>query len=220
MSSQPPESSPVAQAFASFVRTGHPGDLSRVFDEPAPELLRVSRHLVRDLSLAEALVQSTFLVAIVRGGHAIRALEPVIWLVVGATAAPSLALWTWVGARIGVARAFALACLVEAVGVAASVLWIAAPGVVLAAALLGGTFVGITALGLDGARRLTRGDSRRVLALMTAAFGLGQIVGPAFAGFLFDRTGSFVPSSLLWNCFWYKHPPICHYLFSPCPLSR
>ncbi len=82
-------------------------------------------------------------------------------------------------------------------GVAASVLWIAVPGVVLAAALLGGTFVGITALGLDGARRLTRGDSRRVLALMTAAFGLGQIVGPAFAGILFDRTGSFVPSSLM-----------------------
>ncbi len=172
--------------------------------EPPPSQRRGDRH--RGLMALVAayglfgfgyVITATFLVAIVRGGHAIRALEPVIWLVVGATAAPSLVLWTWVGARIGVARAFALACLVEAVGVAASVLWIAVPGVVLAAALLGGTFMGITALGLVGARRLTRGDSRRVLALMTAAFGLGQIVGPAFAGLLFDRTGSFVASSLM-----------------------
>ena len=64
MASQPPDSSSVDQAFASFVRTGHSGDLARVFDETAPELLRLASHLVSDLSLAEDLVQSTFLVAI------------------------------------------------------------------------------------------------------------------------------------------------------------
>ena len=31
---------------------------------------------------------------------------------------------------------------------------------------------------------------------MTAAFGLGQIVGPAFAGLVHDTTGSFVLPSL------------------------
>ena len=36
---------------------------------------------------------------------------------------------------------------------------------------------------------------RRALALMTAAFGFGQIVGPIFAGYVADITGSFfVPS--------------------------
>ena len=141
-------------------------------------------------------ITATFIVAIVRGSEAIRPLEPLIWLVVGLTAAPSVAFWTWVGARIGVIRAFAVACLAEAVGVAASVLWITTPGVLVAAALLGGTFMGITALGLVGARQLSQGDPRRVLAFMTAAFGLGQIVGPVFAGVLHDRTGSFAPSSL------------------------
>jgi hypothetical protein len=97
--------------------------------------------------------------------------------VVGLTAAPSVALWTWIGGRIGIAPAFALACLLEAAGVAASVLWLTIPGILLAAALLGGTFMGLTALGLIGARRLSQGDPRRTLAVMTAAFGLGQIVG-------------------------------------------
>lgn len=141
-------------------------------------------------------ITATFLVTIVRESEAIRPLEPLIWFVVGAAAVPSVALWVWLGARIGVTRAFALACGVEAVGVAASVVWITVPGVVLAAGLLGGTFMGITALGLVAAQQLVRGDPRRPLALMTAAFGLGQILGPVFAGLLYDQTGSFLSSSL------------------------
>jgi predicted MFS family arabinose efflux permease len=46
------------------------------------------------------------------------------------------------------------------------------------------------------ARQSTDGDPRRTLAVLTAAFGLGQIVGPTFAGVLHDMTGSFVVPSL------------------------
>jgi MFS family permease len=47
----------------------------------------------------------------------------------------------------------------------------------------------------DPRRALAAGDPRRVLALMTACFGLGQIIGPTFAGALSDRLGNFtVPS--------------------------
>ena len=143
-------------------------------------------------------VTATFLVALVRAAPEVRPVEPLIWMVVGVAAAPSVAVWTRLGTRLGVARAFALACLVEAVGVAASVLWPTAAGALLAAALLGGTFMGLTALGLAGARRLAAGeDPRRALGLLTAAFGAGQIVGPALAGVLHDRTGGFVLPSLL-----------------------
>jgi predicted MFS family arabinose efflux permease len=142
------------------------------------------------------IITATFLVAIVRAAPDMRAVEPWVWLVVGLTAAPSVALWTRIAARIGIARAFALACVLQAAGVAASVLWLATAGVLLAAALLGGTFMGLTALGLIGARRLARGDPRRTLAVITASFGLGQIVGPTFAGVVHDATGSFVGPSL------------------------
>ena len=64
-------------------------------------------------------------------------------------------------------------------------------------ALLGGTMMGITALGLVGGRRLAGGDPRRAFAVLTAAFGVGQIVGPTVAGLLHDWTGSFVLPSLL-----------------------
>jgi MFS family permease len=89
------------------------------------------------------------------------------------------------------------ACIVEAAGVLASVAWPTTLGVFLAAILVGGTFMGLTALGLMGARARAVGDPRRALALMTGAFGFGQIIGPIFAGFASDRLGSFTASSIV-----------------------
>jgi predicted MFS family arabinose efflux permease len=142
-------------------------------------------------------ITATFLVAIVRSSPPLRSVEPLVWLIVGLTAAPSVMLWVRASLRLGVPVTFAIACVVEAVGVAASVLWPSIAGALLAAALLGGTFMGLTALGLAGARRLAPANPRPVLAVMTAAFGLGQIIGPALAGFLSQRTGSFAMPSLL-----------------------
>ncbi len=142
-------------------------------------------------------ITATFLLAIVRGSPEIGYLEPVVWVIVGLSGIPSVALWTALGRRIGTFAAYAAACLVEALGVAASVLAQNAVGVVIASLFLGGTFIGLTALGLIGARALTSGNQRRVLALMTGAFGTGQIVGPMLAGVLFDLTGSFTSPSLL-----------------------
>lgn len=142
-------------------------------------------------------VTATFLVLMVRSTAEVRALEPVIWLVVGLAAAPSVALWTMLARRVGIAPAFAVACLAEAVGVGSSVLWPTAPGILLAAALLGGTFMGLTALGIGAARALAVGDPRTLTAVMTASFGIGQMIGPLVGGVLADRSGSFASASLL-----------------------
>jgi predicted MFS family arabinose efflux permease len=141
-------------------------------------------------------ITATFIVAIVRATPAIRALEPVIWIVFGLSAAPSIGIWTHIARRAGLPTAFALACIVEAVGVVASVAWQSATGIFVAAVLVGGTFMGLTALGLIWARQLAAGDPRRALAMVTGAFGLGQIVGPAFAGMLSDHLGSFLVPSI------------------------
>ena len=141
-------------------------------------------------------ITATFIVAIVRATPAIRALEPVIWIVFGLSAAPSIGIWTHIARRAGLPTAFALACIVEAVGVVASVAWQSVTGIFVAAVLVGGTFMGLTALGLIWARQLAAGDPRRALAMVTGAFGLGQIVGPAFAGMLSDHLGSFLVPSI------------------------
>jgi cyanate permease len=121
----------------------------------------------------------------------------VVWLVLGLSAIPSVAAWSAVARHVGVLRAFALACLVEAIGVLASVVWLNVAGLLIAAAFLGGTFMGLTALGLVAARSLAPGNARRALAGMTAAFGLGQAIGPIAAGYGFDLTGSFLLPSLI-----------------------
>jgi predicted MFS family arabinose efflux permease len=142
-------------------------------------------------------ITATFLVAIVRATPTIRAMEPVIWVVFGVAAAPSVALWTRIATPLGISATFATACIVEAAGVLASVVWPSTVGVLLATILVGGTFMGLTALGLLGAQARATGDPRRLVALMTGAFGLGQIVGPLFAGIISDHLGSFTAPSIV-----------------------
>ncbi len=142
-------------------------------------------------------ITATFISTMVRTVPDLQSIEPVVWLVFGLAAIPSIALWTWIGRRWGNDRSFALACIVEGIGVVLSVLTANALVVLLGVALLGGTFMGITALGFIYARDLTAGDPRRSLALMTAAFGLGQMVGPTFAGVTYGFGDSFLLPSLV-----------------------
>jgi predicted MFS family arabinose efflux permease len=134
------------------------------------------------------IITATFIVAQVRGSQEIAHLEPYVWVLFGLSAAPSVALWTALSRRWGILNAFAVAAIVEAAGVAGSALWTSSLTVIAAALLVGGTFMGLTALGLIAA-------SGRI-ALMTAAFGAGQIIGPIFAGYLYDLTGSLSTPSL------------------------
>ena len=83
------------------------------------------------------------------------------------------------------------------VGVTASVAIGGAIGPLLAGVLLGGTFIAVTALGLQTARQLVPQAPRRIFALMTASFGIGQIVGPVVAGLLAQASGNFFLASIV-----------------------
>jgi len=67
----------------------------------------------------------------------------------------------------------------------------------ISALLLGGTFMGITALGFAAVRSDNPHQQRQAFAVMTTGFALGQIIGPIVAGRLIDRFGDFVLPSLL-----------------------
>ena len=142
-------------------------------------------------------VTATFLVAIVRQGGGSRVFEAMVWLVAGVAAFPSTWAWQKIAARIGLHAAYALACLVEVVGVTASVALGGYMGPLLGGLLLGGTFMAITALGLQAARRQAPKSARRIFALMTASFGLGQIIGPIVAGLLAQASGDFFLASIV-----------------------
>ncbi|MBO6757775.1 MAG: YbfB/YjiJ family MFS transporter [Roseibium sp.] len=145
-------------------------------------------------------ITATFVSVMARTTPGLEEAEAVVWLIVGLSAAPSIFVWSAAARRFGARRAFAFACLMEAIGVAMTAATTAPGPFLVGAALLGGTFMGITALGLTEARshmsaRKT-GDPRQILAIMTASFGLGQVIGPWFAGEVSSLTGSFTVPTL------------------------
>ena len=186
-----------AAAVALLLPAGSASETARAPASPGKPSTRLRR-----LILAYGLfgfgyvITATFLVAIVRSTAAIRELEPVIWILVGLAAAPSVLVWGWLARRIGIPAAFAIAALAEAVGVLASVVWPSPVGICASAVLVGGTFMGLTALGLMRGRELAHGDPRRVMAAMTGAFGVGQIIGPVLAGIASDALGGFGAASV------------------------
>jgi predicted MFS family arabinose efflux permease len=142
-------------------------------------------------------VTATFIVAIARRLDHAALVEPLTWTVVGVLAAPSVLVWQCLAQRLGMVPTLRLAYSIEAAGVLLAG-YASGPGpVVVGGALLGGTFMGITALGLSAARQAAGSNQERAMGWMTAAFGLGQFLGPAVAGRLAQMTQGFVVPSMV-----------------------
>lgn len=142
-------------------------------------------------------VTATFLVAMARSGSASHAVEFLSWFITGLAAAASLVLWRPFQRRFGLGAAYMAGLLTEAVGVLATVMLPAGSAPLIGGLLFGATFLMITAYGLQIGRRLSPESPRRAFAIMTAAFGIGQIIGPLVAGWLAEATGSFTLPTLV-----------------------
>jgi len=100
------------------------------------------------------------------------------WPIFGAAAAVSpLTAAVW-GRRVGNRRLWMLGHLALALGVALPVSWPAIGGIMIAAFLVGGTFMVITLAGMQEARAVAGPHATALMAGMTAAFATGQIIGP------------------------------------------
>ncbi|MCF1470830.1 YbfB/YjiJ family MFS transporter [Agrobacterium vitis] len=142
-------------------------------------------------------VTATFIVTMARMANAGPVAEFLAWFLAGIMAAASLFVWRPVLDKVGLAGAYSLALLLAAIGVFASV---GLPGMaapLVGAMLLGFTFMTITAYGLRLARTLAPASPRKALSIMTAAFGVGQTIGPLVAGWLAAISGSFALPSLV-----------------------
>lgn len=145
-------------------------------------------------------ILGTFISAMARSVPELAPTEPYVWLLVGLSGIPTVMFWPWLGQRIGNDYALMLACAIEGVGVYISVALPSQTGIIIAAILLGSTFMGITALAiLEGQTRFS-GSVLVSTAILTSAFSLGQMIGPYLGGIITDMTGSFFIAMITSSC--------------------
>jgi predicted MFS family arabinose efflux permease len=142
-------------------------------------------------------ISATFINTMARTELALNPVEPYVWIVVGLSGLPSLLLWNALARRTSLSFAYIAACLVEAFGVFLPVIVLHPAALIAAAMMLGGTFMAITSLGFAWARGMKGGHDARAIAIMTAAFGSGQMAGPVVAGILYQRGGALDTASAL-----------------------
>jgi len=99
--------------------------------------------------------------------------------------------------RIGVRRVWAASQATMALGVAAPIVWPAIGGIMLAALLVGGTFMVITMAAMQQARAMAGRAATPLMAAMTSAFGAGQIIGPLVATSLLGAHAGFSGALLI-----------------------
>ena len=137
------------------------------------------------------IVTATFLVAIVALTPGLEHFAPYSWVAVGLAAVPTTIIWPWLGRRFGNRKALLAAYTLQAAGILVSIGADSIVAVLFAAVSFGGTFLGIVALTLTEGNLRLPGDSRRAAAFLTASFGVGQMLGPVFAGILADLQEGF-----------------------------
>lgn len=142
-------------------------------------------------------ITATFLVAIARMSASGPIVEFLCWFIAGVTATIALFIWKPFVRLLGLGGVYVAALIIEAIGVLATVALPHSVAPLIGGALFGATFLAITAYGLQIGRRLSPDSPRRILALMTAAFGVGQIIGPVVAGWIAQVTGNFVLPTII-----------------------
>jgi MFS family permease len=93
--------------------------------------------------------------------------------------------WIWIAGHIAMAA-----------GVVMPLVWRGLGGIVVSALLVGGTFMVVTMVGMQEARRVAGPHARPLIAAMTSAFAAGQIAGPLVVSALASRGAGVAPA--LW----------------------
>ena len=123
------------------------------------------------------IIAGTFLVAAVQDG-ASDLVGNSVWIIVGLAAVPSCVLWAWLARRWSRPLLLFISLTIQALGIALPALVQGTAAKLIAAALFGATFMGVSSLALAIGDHL---QAPRSVALLTAGYSLGQILGPLLA---------------------------------------
>jgi len=119
------------------------------------------------------------------------------WPVFGAAGAVSTVFAAQLKRFLSYRAAWIGSHLVMALGVVIPLVVPGLAGIMIAALLVGATFVVVTLAGMEEARRVAGPHARALMAAMTSAFALGQILGPVIVSLLVQSTGGFAPALIL-----------------------
>jgi predicted MFS family arabinose efflux permease len=146
------------------------------------------------------IIPATFLPAMAREVIHDPAIFGWSWPVFGLAASSSTIFATMLPESTGNRRLLIASLLVMALGVALPVCVSGIPGILLAALLVGGTFMIATMAGLKEARESGGGSATRLMAAMTAAFAFGQIAGPASVSLMLAAGGAVSTALFIASC--------------------
>lgn len=118
------------------------------------------------------------------------------WPVFGTAAALS----TWIAARwlhvMDNRKLWANSYVLMAIGVGLPVIWPGLTAILIAALLVGGTFMVVTMAGLREARTIAPQTATAFIATLTAAFALTQVIGPVLVSVVVHLPHGFAASLL------------------------
>ncbi|KAI3606709.1 putative MFS-type transporter [Cupriavidus necator H850] len=140
------------------------------------------------------IITATFLPVIAREALPGTVWADLFWPIFGAGVAVGAFLATRVGMAHDNRKLLTLLYGMQALGVAIAVVFPTVAGFALSSLLAGLPFTALVAFAMREARRLWGPHAARLMGLMTASYGLGQIAGPPLATALVARTGGFASS--------------------------
>jgi hypothetical protein len=123
-------------------------------------------------------ITATYLPALVAQGAL--QLNPIhVFAVFGLCAIPSCFIWLRVDTMLGTRRALAMNYGIQTLGTVIAMVSSHPAALLVATAAIGGTFMGVVAMAMAAGRRHAPGLEYNLLAVLTAAYALGQAFGPA-----------------------------------------
>lgn len=123
------------------------------------------------------IIAGTFLVAAI-SQNSPGGVGGVAWILAGLAAVPSAVAWSWLSKRWRRPDLLLVALLVQATGIALPALLSGVAAALIAAILFGATFLGVSLIALGTGTHLR---FPRSVALLTAGYSVGQILGPLVA---------------------------------------
>jgi predicted MFS family arabinose efflux permease len=142
------------------------------------------------------IVTGTFIVSIAQNTPSFYFDPSIIWIMVGVTAIPSCLIWSSLAKSWGFIKSLILAMLLQAVGVSIPVFFSSSFSLFTSAAIFGATFMGITSLGATLLGKMIPTNNSKIMGYFTAAYAIGQMIGPTLAGALSEATSNYHASLL------------------------